>query len=133
MGLERYLLIYSNALWQCFSNLNFLSFLVKATNGWHQPKKLDIKCFKYATWPWIEHNRVRLFKGRISMITLNFFGSIAILYWCTTNAKNFLEMTPKVHFMGFSLRLYHHNHSKTMCISYNWSSMTWLLTIKILT
>ena len=122
-GENKYSLIFSNASWQSSFQIVGWFFLKRRKMGSHMSVNLTMKRLIYCNLP---RKPLIFFSvlgiGMLSM-ALILYGSTSMPYSLTICPKNFPEVTPMVHFLGFKLNLNFWILSKNLSRAVKWFAL----------
>ena len=104
-GEKRYSLIFSKAHWQSSFQTVGWFFLIRQKISSHMSVSLAMKQLIYCNMPRKPLISFSVLEVGMPSMALIFLGSTSIPNSLTMCPSNFLEVTPKVHFLGFNLSL----------------------------
>ena len=108
-------LIFSKACWQSSFQILGWFFLKRQKIGSHMSVNLAMKRLIYYNLPRKPLISLSVLEACMSSMALIFSGSTSIPHLLTICPNNFLEVTPKVHFLGFNCNLNCLILSKNLC------------------
>ena len=126
---RRHSLIFSKTRWQSWSQTVGWLFLRRRKIGSHMSVNLAMKRLMYCNMPRKPLISLLVLGAGMSSMTLIFSGSTSIPRSLTICLSNFLEVTPKVYFLGFNLNLNCLIFSKNVCKPAKWSALSQDFTI----